>query len=65
MRASGFQVSRRWRAEPTFSVLIPTFNHVQFLPAALDSLCQQTYPHWEAIVVDDGSSDDTPDTARS
>lgn len=54
---------RDWRKvyQPTFSVLVPTFNHARFLPAALESLCEQTYPHWEAIVVDDGSSDETPD----
>ena len=54
---------RDWRRvyEPTFSVLVPTCNHARFLPEALESLCHQTYPNWEAIVVDDGSTDDTPE----
>lgn len=43
----------------TFSVLVPTYNHERFLPAALDSLLAQTYTAWEAVVVNDGSSDNT------
>ena len=44
---------------PRFSVLVPTFNQAQFLPKALDSLLAQTDPDWEALVVDDGSTDAT------
>ena len=43
------------------SVVIPTRNRCQLLSRALHSVLQQTYPHWEAIVVDDGSSDGTAD----
>jgi GT2 family glycosyltransferase len=46
--------------EPLISILIPVYNQAQFLPAALDSLIAQTYPHWEALAADDGSTDDTP-----
>ena len=42
------------------SVLVPVYNHEAFLPAALESILAQTYPHWEAIVVNDGSTDNTP-----
>lgn len=42
-----------------FTVLVPTYNHARYLPAALDSLLTQTYPHWEAVVVNDGSTDQT------
>ena len=51
--------------QPMFSVLVPTFNHAKYLPAALESLREQTYSHWEAIVVDDGSTDDTGDILAS
>lgn len=44
---------------PKVSIVIPTYNRAYCLRATLDSLRQQTYPHWEALVVDDGSSDDT------
>lgn len=42
-----------------FSVLVPTYNQAHFLPAALDSLLAQTHGNWEAIVVNDGSTDGT------
>lgn len=41
------------------SIVIPTKNRVGMLPETLASVRAQTYPHWEAIVVDDGSIDGT------
>ena len=41
------------------SVIIPACNAAATLPATLDSLRQQTSPHWEAIVVENGSTDTT------
>ena len=45
---------------PFYSVLVPVYNHEQYIGAALDSLIAQTDEDWEALVVDDGSSDRTP-----
>lgn len=45
---------------PTVSVLIPVRNAAATLHDALASIAGQTFPDWEAIVVDDGSVDDTP-----
>lgn len=42
-----------------FTVVIPTYNRADFLPETLTSLLRQTYPKWVAIVLDDGSTDDT------
>ncbi|HSI64488.1 MAG TPA: glycosyltransferase family A protein [Candidatus Saccharimonadia bacterium] len=42
-----------------FSVIIPTYNRVEYLRAALDSVWQQTFEDFEVIVVDDGSTDET------
>lgn len=41
------------------SIVMPTYNQAHFLPEALDGVFAQTYPHYELIVVDDGSTDDT------
>ncbi|MEC4893131.1 MAG: glycosyltransferase family 2 protein [Oscillatoria sp. PMC 1051.18] len=43
------------------SVCIPTFNRVNLLTMALESVFQQTTTDWELIVCDDGSSDETPE----
>jgi glycosyltransferase involved in cell wall biosynthesis len=45
--------------QPLISVVIPTHNRATLLPGALNSIQQQTYKNWEAIVVDDGSKDNT------
>ena len=41
------------------SVVIPAYNARHTLPATLESLFAQTWPHLEIIVVDDGSTDGT------
>jgi glycosyltransferase involved in cell wall biosynthesis len=46
------------------SVVIPTYNRAHLVGRALESLFAQTYPRWEAIVVDDGSRDDTVKVAE-
>jgi glycosyltransferase involved in cell wall biosynthesis len=46
---------------PLLSVVLPTHNRAERLPAALDSVLAQTMNDLELIVVDDGSTDSTPD----
>jgi len=50
-------------AQPAVSVIVPTFNRAPLLPRALDSIIAQTYDDWEIVLVDDGSTDDTPAVA--
>ncbi len=47
--------------QPFFSIIVPTYNQAQFLGAALDSIIAQTDPGWEVIIVNDGSTDTTPE----
>lgn len=46
---------------PLITVIMPVYNGARFLKKTLDSLLAQTCDDWELIVVDDGSTDATPD----
>lgn len=45
----------------TLSVVVPVYNVEKYLSRALDSILQQTYPVYEVICVDDGSTDSSLD----
>lgn len=44
---------------PQISIIIPTYNRVQYVTRAIDAIRAQAFTAWELIVVDDGSSDGT------
>ena len=46
------------------SCIIPTFNRPQMLKEAIDSIRAQTHPHWELLVVDDHSTDNTAEVIK-
>lgn len=52
-------------AAPLFSIIVPTFNVAATLAACLDSIAEQTCTDFELVLVDGGSSDGTPDIAKS
>jgi glycosyltransferase involved in cell wall biosynthesis len=49
------------RRVPTVSVLMPAYNAAAYLREAADSILAQTYADFELLIVDDGSTDATPD----
>lgn len=50
---------------PKISVIMPVWNGEKYLRAAVDSILQQTFPDLELLVMDDGSTDATPEILRS
>src|SRR2546423_2847131 len=51
-------------SETRISIIISSYNYARFLREAIDSALTQTYPYVEVIVVDDGSTDDSPRMIR-
>ena len=49
---------------PLVSIVIPSYNHARYLAAAIDSILAQDYPRIELIVIDDGSTDDSPEVLK-
>lgn len=50
---------------PLVTVVIPTYNRAHMVGAAIQSVLQQSYRHWELIVVDDASIDETAHVVQS
>lgn len=50
---------------PTLSIILPVYNGARFLTQALRSAFAQQHPRFEILVIDDGSTDDTPDVVAA
>jgi glycosyltransferase involved in cell wall biosynthesis len=46
--------------QPVFSIVIPAYNVAGYIEKCMDSILAQTFRDFEVIIVDDGSTDDTP-----
>lgn len=44
---------------PVVSIILPSYNHLEFLQKRFDSILNQSYKDWEAIIIDDKSTDDS------
>ncbi|MBI4644114.1 MAG: glycosyltransferase, partial [Deltaproteobacteria bacterium] len=47
--------------KPLISIVLPVYNGSRYLAESIDSCLAQTYENWELIIVDDCSTDSTPD----
>jgi glycosyltransferase involved in cell wall biosynthesis len=51
--------------KPLVSVIIPNYNHAPFLKERIDSVLNQSYRHFEVILLDDGSTDNSREIIES
>lgn len=49
---------------PVIQVIIPVYNSAKYIKRCLDSLINQTYPYWQALIVNDASSDNSADIVK-
>lgn len=49
---------------PLISILLPVFNEEAWLEVALESIRRQSFPYWECLILDDGSTDGSARIAR-
>ena len=53
------------KSVPRVTAIIPSYNRANYLPLAVESVLAQSLPVFEIIIVDDGSTDNTPEVVKS
>lgn len=46
------------------SIIMPSYNTAQFIKETIESVLKQTYSHWELIIIDDCSNDNTDEVVK-
>jgi len=52
-------------AEQLVTIVVPCYNLAEWLPETLESIQSQVYKNWECIIIDDGSTDNTPQVSQN
>ncbi len=52
------------KMKPVITIITPTYNHQDYIRQCIDSVRAQTYPYWEQVIIDDGSTDNTADIIK-
>lgn len=50
--------------EPMISIILPCYNHGEYIEDAIESILNQTYKNYELIIIENGSSDDSRERIR-
>lgn len=58
-------MTNKFNSKPLISVVVPFYNVETTILQAIQSVFAQTYQHWELVLLDDGSTDDSLRLARS
>lgn len=53
------------RSKPLVSFLVPCFNYARYLPECIQSIQKQTFRDFEILILDDASTDETPQLANT
>lgn len=53
--------NEKGRDNPLVSIIVPSYNAESYIEDCVNSVIKQTYTQWELLLVDDGSTDQTPD----
>ncbi|MDQ2686928.1 MAG: glycosyltransferase, partial [Armatimonadota bacterium] len=59
-----FAQAQRLQGGPLVSIIVPCYKQAHLLTETMESVLAQTYAHWEVIIVNDGSPDDTQTVAE-
>jgi glycosyltransferase involved in cell wall biosynthesis len=54
-------MSEDLRVQPFFSIVMPSYNHANFIKSAVSSVLEQSFINWELIIIDNYSTDETKD----
>ena len=49
---------------PLISVVVPVYNLEEYVGECIESILAQSYPHFELLIIDDGSEDKTYSVCR-